>query len=218
MSPRFLILLPALAGASLLLAGCSSAPRVPYYVEPASGPTALLRAGGVGQVSIYVPNEEEREGNCFSWRAERNKVLDYQEGVTREPGASYPLQGKSLGMPPSSATKRFPDKNRWAEVKVPAGVPVEVQYVLPREHLTSDASSSRDGALACTAGYRFVPEAGKMYQFSFSWGGAEGKRTCAAVITTLPDEQILRVEKLAPCFTIDYENLLTIDGLTGKGK
>ena len=210
-------LLPALAAAACLLAGCSSAPRVPYYVEPADGPTALIRVGGEGQISLYVPTKEEESETCFSWRAYRNKVLDYQEGVTKKPGASYPLQGKSLGMPQTAATRRYPDKNRWAEVKVPAGVPIEVQYVLPREHITSDAAASGDTALACTTGYRFVPEAGKMYQFAFSWGGMEGNRTCAAVVTTLPDEQILRVQRLPPCFTVDYENLLTIDGLTGKG-
>ena len=169
-------LLPALAAATCLLAGCSSAPRVPYYVEPADGPTALIRVGGEGQISLYVPTKEEESETCFSWRAYRNKVLDYQEGVTKKPGASYPLQGKSLGMPQTSATRRYPDKNRWAEVKVPAGVPIEVQYVLPREHITSDAAASGDTALACTtAACRAATLCLRFSSFACSCPGRSGK-------------------------------------------
>ena len=70
----------------------------------------------------------------------------------------------------------------------------------------------QDTGALCRAGFRFVPEAGKQYQANFSWGKNLGHYSCSAIFTSLPDNKIVRVNKLDQCHMIDYDNLLKFDG------
>lgn len=70
----------------------------------------------------------------------------------------------------------------------------------------------QDTGALCRAGFRFVPEPGKQYQANFSWGQNLGRYSCSAIFTSLPDNKIVRVNKLDQCHMIDYDNLLKFDG------
>lgn len=213
---------PLLAGLlALALSGCSSAPKAPetyHYVEPSEGPTALLRVGGEGIVSVRVVEKDDAE-YCFTWNPhkDKNQVLSYLEGVTTDQAVTLPYQGRKAGIPESSATRRYPDKNRWAEFKVPAGRMIELQYSLPFERMPGlkpqvklgpDDDQPDDPGALCRAGFRFTPKAGEAYQAAFSWSGIQGEITCGAVFTTQPDERIVRMQRLDECHRIDYNRLL----------
>ncbi len=222
MKKRFLIALAATAAA--LASGCSTTPVYPYYTEPAEGKTALLRVGGEGLISVRTVEEGDRE-SCFLWHTDRDFVLSYLEGVpVTKP---LPYQGRSLGIPESTATKRFRDRNRWAEIRVPAGKEIEIMYSLPYERIPGTAPKIKlregdempeDLGAICRTGFRMTPEAGKAYQASFIWGGHQGDYTCSAVFTSLPGEQIVRVKQLDPCHTVDLQGLTSVDGLLNNNR
>lgn len=206
----------AAAAAAALITGCSTTPPVNHYVQPSQGQTAFVRVGGEGQIAVKEVTQDDADF-CYSWEPERNQVLYYLEGVTKSAPASLPYQGRSLGMPASSATRRYPDKNRWAEIKVPADREIEIQYSLPYERIPGSAPKvklgpddemPKDLGGICRTGFRFTPKAGASYEFAFSWGGIKGDRTCGAVITELPGESIVRVRRLQECHRINYDNLL----------
>ena len=203
-----------------LLGGCAVTPPPNHYVEPTEGKTALMRVGGEGMIAVRTVTKDDADF-CYTWDGKHNQVLYYLDGITKKAPADLPNQGKSLGLPPSSATARFPDKNRWAEIRIPAGQEIEIQYSLPYERvpgsapkikLGPDDDMPQDTGALCRAGFRFVPEPGKQYQANFSWGQNLGRYSCSAIFTSLPDNKIVRVNKLDQCHMIDYDNLLKFDG------
>lgn len=214
-TPAAAAALAVLAG--LALAGCSTQPVVPHYTEPEAGPkTAMMRVGGEGMIAVRLVEEDDAEF-CWSWREDKNQVLYYLEGITEKAPETLPYQGRSAGMPASTATRRFTDKNRWAEFRIPAGKEIEIQYSLPYERIPGskpviklgpDDEMPDDLGAICRAGFRFTPQPGKNYQAAFSWGGIQGDRTCGAIFTTEPDAQIVRMRRLQECHRIDYNNLL----------
>ena len=222
MFSRRLSAFSALAGfCALALTGCSSTPSVYHYLEPTEGKTALLRVGGEGDIAVRVVEKDDAQ-YCFTWVPLRDtdRVLHYLNGVTTDKDVTFPYQGKKAGIPETSATRRYPDKNRWAEFKIPAGKMIELQYSLPYEaipgakpkiKLEKGEDMPDDIGAICRAGFRFTPEAGKAYQAAFAWGGMQGDYSCGAVFTTEPGGQIVRMQRLQECNRIDYNRLLKFD-------
>ncbi len=223
----FRLPLIAACAAAVLLSGCSTPERHAHFSSAEDGPkTALLRIGGEGITAVHIVENDDAE-SCFSWYYDRDQVSAYLDGQPMATGTEYPYQGKSLGMPESATTRRYSDKNRWAEIRIPAGQEIELQYSLPYEKLPGSAPKIlqdpddpegrfkiQDTGALCRTAFRFTPQAGKMYQanFLYSQVGTGREFHCSALVTTLPEEAVVRVRKLDACHRIDYDNLLKFEG------